>query len=437
VVQGETDENDDCAYATGPLSDQVNNGVRGKCFSGALFFGQAISLALASVNAASTTIENRCGLIIPFFQTGIMYLLLSTHLIYPRCHPEKIKKKIYNEQGDIDDREGLSWNQEANLETKRARWTVPKNEAVSCNDIELEQFILPFTNLYIHVPWWQYFIVAFLDVQANNLTMVAFQFTSLASTTLLGSLTIPSVMLASRILLSRVFSWKHFLGGVLCIIGGTMTVWSDSLSGGTQKNNDEDNNSHSISYIGDGLAITGALLYGLNDTFAELFIKKVDRVEYLVMLGLFGALVSFIQGFIFNMDGIAKLFGTDMTLQEKIVALLLLVWFVVALLYYYVAASHFMATYDATVLTLSLQTAPIWAVVFSFMAEQVAPTSLFFVALVFVVLGVIVYEIESPASPKGKLSSSIHNNTQFETSSTSISTISRDQLDGYGSIQVS
>ena len=232
--------------------------------------------------------------------------------------------------------------------------------------------------------------MSLLDVFPNWLTLISFRYTSLTSTTLLGSLTVPSTMFFSRHILSKIFRPHHYIGVLLCIIGGSLTIYMDSFV-----NDDDDSTTptlHSHSYIGDLLAIIAGVIYGLGDSIAEYCVKHIDRHEYLGMLGLFGALLTgatfpWIEHKSFN-----DLMGTST--EEKLQVVAVLLCYVLSVFLYYETEAMFLIASDATLLNLSMQSVNLWAVLFSITAYQDSvPPLLFFVALVLVVIGVFVYEM--------------------------------------------
>lgn len=314
-----------------------------------LLFGQTIAIAAASVNASSYTLQYNLGVVLPLFQVAIMYIILSSYLA---CRPG------------------------ADMQTQQQE----------------RFYTVPLLKIKLRIPWWIYFLMSVIDVEANYMVLLSLRFTSLTSTTLLGSLTVPSVLICSRYLLARVFFCHHYIGVCLCLLGGTIMVWSD-LGGSPSSTNATDTMHPSEeSYIGDLLAMSAALLYGLGDTLAEYAIKHVDRAEYLGMIGLFGFLISSIQCCWLEWDALVDLlFHTPPTHQGHVVATM--VWYVFSLVFYYVAASYFLTRSDATLLNLSLQTTSLWSCTFSVILYGKVPPLLFFVAAMLVTSGVCVYEV--------------------------------------------
>lgn len=353
----------------------------------ALLIGQLIALVASSMNAASYTLNQHFGLETQFFQMFWMYLLLSLHLFMSM-----------------------------------------RKELTSTTTSQETPYTLPGTRIRLHVPWWIYMAMSLLDVLPNFLTLLSFRYTSLTSTTLLGSLTVPSTMFFSRHLLAKLFSTRHYLGVCLCLAGGILTVWSDvdddyhhgSSGGGSDHQQQQQ---HSLMYIGDLLAVAGALLYGLGDTVAEYAIKHIDRNEYLGMLGVFGILFSACLSFLTERTAVQDLlFHTGSTstgsstimIQWQVVATLL--WYVASVYVYYVTEASFLKDHDATLLNLCMQASNLWAILFSVVAYQDLPPALFYVALVLVVTGVVVYERHGGGSsdPKAVLLSDEEGSLEVE-----------------------
>ena len=343
-------------------------------------FGQSISLSLALVSSASSTIEAEFGVVIPLTMSGIVYAVLALHLVG-------------------------KWNGSG---VGRASGEMQKEDGgdnVECDDdygdtidnaLEMGGLVhiaATRTRPGLRVPWWNYVIVAFLDVQANFIFMQAFRYTSLTSAQLLSSLAVPSAMLFSFLILHRDFRTKQFVGAITCIVGGLVMVLSDS----SRRNGSGDryNQLHPHSLLGDAFAVLGAVLYGLTDTIAEHFVKNVSRREYLGMLGLFGAIISCVQAAIFERDALYALLNGAGTTASYLVEILLVVgWYVICLVYVYVGFSYFLEVADVTLLILSLQTSQLWASLFSIVVQQVAPYPSFYIATAFMVGGVFIYEYE-------------------------------------------
>ena len=337
-----------------------------------LLIGQSIALSLSCANAASSTLENKYEIRVPTFQTGIVYFILSFHLllIYWRRRRERIKEQQHQH-------------------------TMHNNKITT------------------------YIILAILDVEANYLAMLSFQHTSLSSSMLLTSLSVLSTVILRPIIFKSVkYSTKRLFGVGLCLIGGCLWLRFEFYHGQvTAEDNDDTTNVESNYPIvyGDLLAIFAACIYGLNDVAAEYFIKKHDKVEYLGMLGLFGAIFSFgIQVPLLEREEVWRLFVVD---GMEIEAWLLFLCFIILLCYFYVSAMNFLSLNDATLLNLSLQTGPLWAVILSmvdskndssFMATP--PLMTYIVSLLLIMVGMFLYESNSEDDERscGESKNNIH-----------------------------
>jgi len=320
----------------------------------ALAFGQFIAIIATSMNASSFTLTDRYGVDTQFFQMFLMYVLLSFNLYWRRREVEPLQT-----QGDAA-QPGLRLQSE--LQTAQ------------------EIYYLPFTSIRLKIPFWIYLLMSLLDVFPNFLALWSFRFTSLTSTTLLGSLTAPATMLFSKYILARLFGGYHYLGVALCLLGGTITVWGDS--GDTTRTH---------SSTGDLLAIGSAILYGFGDTIAEYFSKHVDRFEYLGMLGLFGSIFTGLGALVLEREAVISI--TQMPTKEKTEVCAIMATYVLSVLFYYLAEAKFLVSSDATLLNLSMQSSNLWAVIFTVVVDHEMPTPTFYIALVFVVSGVFVYEM--------------------------------------------
>ena len=229
--------------------------------------------------------------------------------------------------------------------------------------------------------------------------LLSLQYTSLTSVTLLGSLTVPSTMLFSKMLLGKSFRAHHIMGVILCVFGGFLTIWSDLDNRDTTNDSDTDTTAYGRRWginLGDLLATTAALLYGLGDAVSEYSIKHIDRMELLGMMGLFGMILTGLQFPFQELDVLSKLLADPAANQ---VVFLLMFSYVALLLFYYITEASFLVSSDATLLNLSLQAQNLWAIIFSVLANHLAPPLLFYLALLFVVIGVFVYEVGPSSDP--------------------------------------
>ncbi|KAF5406085.1 hypothetical protein PHET_00379 [Paragonimus heterotremus] len=130
-----------------------------------------------------------------------------------------------------------------------------------------------------------YLAAGISDMHGVWATVAAYRFTNVASIQLLNCLSIPTSMLMSYFLLCYRYSWTHYLGALICVLGAGTMVGADVLA----SNNNKINNFNKSSVfsnqqeviIGDLLAITGAVLYGVSSGFQEYITCRFGVTSYL------------------------------------------------------------------------------------------------------------------------------------------------------------
>jgi drug/metabolite transporter (DMT)-like permease len=116
--------------------------------------------------------------------------------------------------------------------------------------------------------------------------------------------------------------------------------------------------------------------------------------EYLGMLGFFASIICLLQILILERREIYEFFGSgDNKTCSQTTAQGLLFGYVCAVTLLYMGSARFLKVSESTFLNLSFLTGDLWSVTFSVVAEKIVPKPLFFVALVFIVSGVFVYEL--------------------------------------------
>jgi solute carrier family 35, member F1/2 len=377
---------------------------------GSLLMGQMIALLASSQNTSSFTLEYVMGFKFPLFLMCNAYFLLALlHLVVFQeddHHPTRRTTTTCSSLHPCSEQQDEGQDEQGDPEEEKSRTlqsVPPKQETV---------YSLPFfTSISLRVPWWSYLGLSLLDVAPNYMTLMALKYTSLTSTTLLGSLTVPSAMLACRVLLRKQFQRHHYMGVVLCLVGGSLMMWVDlerttttSTTGGGQSLDDlttttttlstTTTSTHPYSHLGDCFAVAAALFYGIGDALGEFWIKHVDRKEYLGMIGLFGCLYTLLLFPIVEGREVLSLFVEASTnLETFLPTMVAMIWFSVSVVGFYMCTTWFLQSADATLLIISLQTSNVWAILFAVVAYHDTPPPLFYLALVLVVGGVMCYEL--------------------------------------------
>ncbi|KAL7478590.1 hypothetical protein ACHAW6_004350 [Cyclotella cf. meneghiniana] len=352
-----------------------------------VLFGQSIAIALAIGNFSFAFLGNSYHIRVPALEMGIVYLVLSFHLVYLFGRQVLYRKKE---------------NREKSLDTERFQQNCAHSPSRDIADKVYHEsvYTFPLTNLTLHTPWHAYLLLAILDVEANYLTMLSFQHTSLSSSMLLTSLSVFSTLLFRRCIFGKAsvsYSCKKILGVFISVVGACLWIRKDFRQGNGPMLS---SNGHEI-INGDFLAIASALLYGLNDVLLEYIVKiNNDRIEYLGMIGLFGFLFSCcVQAPILETKEISNLLqslsSNKFPDRSKIVCCV----FVVMMSYFYISVTIFLSVTDATVLNLSLQLSPLWAVILTRFTrvgignpDWDLPPACFFVGFAMVVCGMFLYE---------------------------------------------
>ncbi|RYY68652.1 hypothetical protein EON63_24580, partial [archaeon] len=243
------------------------------------------------------------------------------------------------------------------------------------------------TQVHIHTPqptqtkWYWYFLAALLDVEANFLVILAYNYTSVTSIMLLDCFTIPSSMVLSYVILKYIYTYKHILGTCVCISGLVCIVINDVLY------NHGDGNKDSV--YGDVLCICGAVLYAFSNVLQETLVKNHDRDVFMGYLGVFGMSISFIQCMALD---IHQLTHTPINLY----VIMYVLGFVTCIYTMYIHTSAFLQTSDATLFNLSLLTSDVYAVLFVYAYQHTIVSPLYIVAFLLVCIGVYVYHTETP-----------------------------------------
>ena len=395
-----------------------------------MVLGQVLSLLLASAGAAQATLHLNCGLSAPTFTMTLVYLGLAViylRIIIWRHHGQERLTGPTLDGEDDDSHVILSPRSENDNDVQMTRTGMAPSSLANdvmngdgCDNHSNQQHrmdgillqaqrsqysfygVFPLTN-----PIWWYLMIAFVDVEANAVTMLAFRYTTLTSVTVLDALAIPAAMAISRCWLGRTYRWMHYGGLVVCMVGVVMNVLQDYKSDVKGNETEEQELQYPHKFRGDLCAIIGGLLYGLSNVLTEVTVQDSgDTVEYLAMIGVCGFVISLVQSLVLEWDDILEFLGED-TAHSSTCSLgmgwMLFFTFAGVTILNYAGTSQFLMISEAAFFNLSLLTGDLWSVVFSIVAEHIVPQPLFFVALVFVLSGVVMYEMApSPAHSGGQ-----------------------------------
>eukprot|EP01038_Epipyxis_sp_PR26KG_P006521 gene6521-8962_t len=318
-----------------------------------ILHGQFISGLIAGTGIFATFLsENSPNANFPLLMSCCNYALLSTFLISNRIG------NILNERNSpIESR--ISNERKSSL----------KNNIGNSNII-----------------YW-YIFAAIIDVEANFMIILAYNYTSISSVMLLDCFTIPTAMILSYLFMGYRYTYKHLIGTGLSLAGLFCIILNDIMTGEQQKSKN--------AVLGDLLCLTGSSLYAVSNVLQEYLLKHYSIDEFIGYLGFFGSILSFCQSAIIELPRIKRTtFTTEIVLNIG--------GFVSCLFCMYVATSMFLkSSGDAIVYNLSLLTSDVYAVIFVYLFEGYLVSWLYGIAFILVLIGLIVYHTEKPPSSLG------------------------------------
>lgn len=331
--------------------------------SKALLQGQWISILIAGTGIFATILsDTHPSSNFPLLMSSCNYVLLSSYLCRKFLFPGGKTGRVLaqqHEQNEIVDTNTMESSQ---------------HSTHSLNDIQIEPQMLQGTNII----WW-YVLAAILDVEANYLVILSYNYTTITSVMLLDCFTIPCAMVLSFLFLGCRYNYKHILGTVICLMGLACIVINDSV-----KTTDDDAPNGSNPVLGDILCLSGAVLYACSNVLQEHLVKFHDREEFLGFLGCFGFVIAFVQCMFVDLPSMRKA-----NFSPKVIGGIS--GFVVCLFLMYTNTTSFLQHGDAVLFNLSLLTSDVYAVVFTYFFSGYLVNWLYFVAFALVIVGLIIY----------------------------------------------
>ncbi|XP_065838394.1 solute carrier family 35 member F1-like isoform X2 [Oscarella lobularis] len=236
-----------------------------------------------------------------------------------------------------------------------------------------------------------YFFVAIVDVEANYLVIKSYHFTSLTSVQLIDGLAVVSVVVLSLIFLGVRYRILHYAGVILGMLGTVSLILADVHK---NKSNSQELNAA----LGDGLAASGAIMYGISNVAQEYLVKKHGEMEFRAMIGIFGAFVSGTQACILERDSL--LFIDWARDAAKIGGFLF--GFTASGFLFYVCTPILMRMSSALLFVLSLLTADLFSIIIGIFVFDFKFSAIYFLSVGLIVAGLIVYSWKDPPVSKGK-----------------------------------
>jgi len=237
----------------------------------------------------------------------------------------------------------------------------------------------------------KYALLALVDVEANYMVVLAYQYTNITSIMLLDSFTIPCVMALSVAFLQAKYTARHLTGAAICLLGVACTVLSDvaprPLGSGGLTAKDRTARGTRDALLGDALCLAGCVLYSISNVAQEKFAKERGSVRLLARLGAAGVVVAAAQAAVFERADLGALWGRP---EVRLAAMA----YAVAFAAFYLVTMKFLRLADAAAFNLSLLTSDAYALLFSAIFNRRVPPPLYFLALGLTTTGVVLYHSE-------------------------------------------
>jgi len=307
--------------------DKIKSSVMTRSFLITLLLGQTLSICLTIGNAASTALTTFYQISMPTTQTLFNYVTIA--IIYTSYN-------IYKN----------GFRQWLNVLRKR---------------------------------WYIYAVLGLIDVEANYFYVKSFDYTSLLSSMLLDTWTIPVVVVLSLLVLKLRYHILQYVGVAVCVAGMIVLLLSDS----TLKTNAPD------PVKGDILCLIGATLFGFSNVLEEFMLRRHDFSEVLGQLGLFGTIISCVQLLVVERD---ELIHTKWS--WPVIGLFVL--YNVACVSFYTLAPYLFRLAGATFFNLSLLTSDIYGLAVGVFLFNATMTFWYPIAYVWIVGGLIMYNLKQP-----------------------------------------
>lgn len=152
------------------------------------------------------------------------------------------------------------------------------------------------TSSSFHISKLKTKLVDLLVISANDfcatiLALKAYSYISLPLVALLSTISTPTVMLFSIMILKAKYSWKKIAGAGLSVIGVLGICIYDLLN--LRKDPSSNLESSSLAYVGYAFAISSAIFYGAGNVLSEKVLKEgVSLAEFLALNSSFSSVFS-------------------------------------------------------------------------------------------------------------------------------------------------
>ncbi|CAG8533416.1 24656_t:CDS:2 [Dentiscutata erythropus] len=232
---------------------------------------------------------------------------------------------------------------------------------------------------------WKYFLLAFVDVEANYFGIKAYAYTSILSTILLDAWSIPVCVILSILFLRVKYHWSQYLGVGICLAGIGVLIEADFKSGKDMY--------YAVDPIkGDILCLISATFFGISNVIEEYYVRKRPAYEVLGQMGFWGMIISGIHVAILERSELTNAAWTGPSIS-------LAISFVVTTIMVYVGLPLLLRLSSATFFNLSFLTSDFYTLIFSWFLFKTVMHVLYPLAAVCTILGLLVFYIYPATQP--------------------------------------
>ncbi|KAI8142714.1 solute carrier family 35 member SLC35F1/F2/F6 [Fennellomyces sp. T-0311] len=228
---------------------------------------------------------------------------------------------------------------------------------------------------------WSFFGFSFADVQANILAVLAFKTTSVLSTLVVSSWTLPCIMLLSTFFLGYRYHVGHFGGVILCLSGLFMLIYADTMSDSASTSNH--------SWIGDLICLTSATLYAISNVTEEYLVHRCTTEEFLSRAGFWGSILSGAQALLFEYHD-----WISIEWRWQVVGLIMI--YVTSLSCMYSLGPTLYRISNATFISMSLMTSNFYSLLAGLLFLDAKMPPFYPIAYILVICGVTSYNMTTP-----------------------------------------
>ncbi|PHH81798.1 hypothetical protein CDD82_7840 [Ophiocordyceps australis] len=225
---------------------------------------------------------------------------------------------------------------------------------------------------------WRYLIMAFLDVEGNYFTVLAYQYTTILSAQLLNFWSIVVVVSTSFLFLRVRYRWCQFVGILVACAGMGILLASDHIqnrNGGPAEN----------AVKGDLFGLLGASLYGASNVLEEYLVSRRPMHHVLAFITLLGVIISAVHAAIFDRHALAHAPWSQSSVPAYLVG------YTLCLSLFYILAPLILRMGSAAFFDISLLTANFWGVIIGVRVFGYVIHFLYPIAFVCIVSGLVVY----------------------------------------------